>query len=97
MLSGFFTSANHNSGDYKQTIVSPPGAVDRSPWHGTCARLASLFAKGMIGIGETRRFEGVLGTCFEGQVIEARDHQGRCFVTPGCAVEPTLPAFTSSF
>ena len=78
-----FTSANHDNGDYKQTIVSPPGAVDRSPCGtGTCARLASLFANGMIGIGETRLFEGVLGTCFEGQVIEARNHQGRHFVTP---------------
>ena len=35
----------------------------------------------MIGIGETRRFEGVLGTCFEGQVIEARPSR-QVLVTP---------------
>ena len=55
----------------------------------TARRVAPGHARGLrhcllkaIGIGETRRFEGVLGTCFEGQVIEAHNHQGKHFVTP---------------
>lgn len=78
-----FTSSQTTSGDYKQTIVSPPGAIDRSPCGtGTSARLARLFAKGDIKIDESRLFEGILGTCFEGRVVNAEERKGYTFVTP---------------
>ena len=78
-----FTSGKTRTGDYKQTILSPPGAIDRSPCGtGTSARLACLFSRGEIGLNESRRFEGVLGTCFTGQVTRAQDRNGITYVTP---------------
>jgi len=78
-----FTSAKVSSGNYKQTIVSPPGAIDRSPCGtGTSARLARLFARGEIQIDESKLFSGILDTCFEGRVIRAETRNEVQFVTP---------------
>lgn len=78
-----FTSAHVATGDLKQTIVCPPGSLDRSPCGtGTAARLAALYAKGAIGLDETVRFEGVLGTCFTGKAVAAEERAGLLYVRP---------------
>ena len=78
-----FTSEKVSNGDYKQTIVSPPGAIDRSPCGtGTSARLALLFAREEIGIDESRRFSGILDTYFDGRVAKADIRNGVQYVTP---------------
>ena len=78
-----FTSAHTSAGDFKQTIVCPPGSLDRSPCGtGTSARLAALHARGDIGLNEPRRFEGPLGTCFVGEVVAAESRSGRTWITP---------------
>ena len=78
-----FTSSETRTGDYKQTILSPPGAIDRSPCGtGTSARLACLYSQGEIGLNEPKRFEGVLGTCFTGEVTKAEARDGITYVTP---------------
>jgi proline racemase len=61
------------------------GALDRSPCGtGTCAKMAALYAKGKLGIGEDFVHEGILGTIFTGRLIqEARVGDYR-------AVVPTL-------
>jgi proline racemase len=47
------------------------GAIDRSPCGtGTAARMAVLHAKGHLGVGDTYRHEGILGTVFTGRVLE---------------------------
>jgi proline racemase len=47
------------------------GAIDRSPCGtGTSARMAVLHAKGQLGVGDTFRHEGILGTVFTGRVVE---------------------------
>jgi proline racemase len=47
------------------------GAIDRSPCGtGTCARMATLFARGRLGLGQEFRHEGILGTVFTGRLIE---------------------------
>jgi proline racemase len=47
------------------------GAIDRSPCGtGTCAKMATLYAKGELRIGEPFRHEGILGTVFTGQLVE---------------------------
>lgn len=47
------------------------GAIDRSPCGtGTSARMAVLHAKGSLGVGDTFRHEGILGTVFTGRVLE---------------------------
>jgi len=61
------------------------GALDRSPCGtGTCAKMATLYAKGKLKLGEDFVHEGILGTTFTGLLIaETRvgDYQ---------AVVPTL-------
>ena len=47
------------------------GALDRSPCGtGTCAKMATLHARGQLKIGEPFRHEGVLGTVFTGTLLE---------------------------
>jgi proline racemase len=47
------------------------GAIDRSPCGtGTSARMAVLHAKGRLGVGDTFRHEGILGTVFTGRVLD---------------------------
>ena len=47
------------------------GAIDRSPCGtGTCAKMATLHAKGKLALGQDFRHEGILGTIFTGRLIE---------------------------
>jgi proline racemase len=47
------------------------GAIDRSPCGtGTCAKMATLHARGALRVGEEFRHEGVLGTVFTGRLLE---------------------------
>ena len=61
------------------------GAIDRSPCGtGTCAKMATLHAKGQLGLDQDFVHEGILGTVFTGRLIE-ETHVG-----PYKAVVPTL-------
>jgi len=61
------------------------GALDRSPCGtGTCAKMATLHAKGRLKFGEDFVHEGILGTTFTGRLVE----ESR--VGPYAAVVPTL-------
>ena len=47
------------------------GVLDRSPCGtGTCAKMAALYAKGELSLGQDFRHEGILGTVFTGRLIE---------------------------
>lgn len=53
----------------KNVCVFAEAEVDRSPTgSGVTARLAAMYAKGQIGIGETRIFESIVGSRFTGAV-----------------------------
>src|SRR3954469_16286541 len=61
------------------------GAIDRSPCGtGTCAKMATLYARGQLALGEPFRHEGVLGTIFTGRLLETTT------VGPYAAVVPEL-------
>jgi proline racemase len=61
------------------------GVIDRSPCGtGTCARMATLHARGLLGLHEDFRHEGILGTIFTGRLIEETT------VGPYAAVVPTI-------
>jgi proline racemase len=83
--------------DMKNTVVVSSGAfdwerpstwtgvLDRSPCGtGTCARMASLHAKGQLGLHQDFVHEGILGTIFTGRLVEETR------VGPYQAVVPTL-------
>lgn len=47
------------------------GVIDRSPCGtGTCAKMASLYARGALALHEDFRHEGILGTVFTGRLVE---------------------------
>jgi proline racemase len=61
------------------------GALDRSPCGtGTCAKMATLYAKGKLGLHQDFVHEGILGTTFTGRLVEETT------VGPYKAVTPTL-------
>jgi proline racemase len=46
------------------------GALDRSPCGtGTCAKMATLHARGKLSMGQDFRHEGILGTIFTGRIV----------------------------
>ena len=59
-----------------------PGRVDRSPCGtGSCSRMAALYTKGELAVGEECVHESVLGTRFTGRVMAAREKDGLTYVT----------------
>jgi proline racemase len=61
------------------------GSIDRSPCGtGTCAKMATLHARGELPLGEDFRHESVLGTRFVGRLIEETS------IGDHAAVVPTL-------
>lgn len=61
------------------------GALDRSPCGtGTCAKMATLYAKGELSMNQDFRHEGILGTIFTGRLV------GETRVGPYPAVISTL-------
>lgn len=67
----FFTEPTHEEADVKNTVVVPPGGIDRSPCGtGTSAKLAVLYANQEISIGEEFVHESIVGSLFKGLVLE---------------------------
>ena len=89
--------ADHSRSDCKNTVIvstgkldwnrpdSWTGALDRSPCGtGTCAKMATLHAKGKLPLHQDFVHEGILGTTFTGRLI-AQERVG-----PYHAVVPTI-------
>jgi proline racemase len=67
----FYTDPVHPEADVKNTVVVPPGGIDRSPCGtGTSAKLATLFSQGKLMLGEEFVHESIVGTLFHGRVLE---------------------------
>src|SRR5512141_9670 len=61
------------------------GSIDRSPCGtGTCAKMATLYARGQLGLNQDFLHEGILGTLFTGRLIE------KTMIGQYRAVVPTL-------
>jgi len=59
------------------------GAIDRSPCGtGTCAKMATLHARGMLPLERDFRHEGILGTVFTGRLLGETMVGGRPAVIP---------------
>ncbi len=79
----FFGPAEHPEAHLKNAVIIPPGAVDRSPCGtGTSAKLAVLYAKGEIEVGEVFIHESILGTLFRSRVVEGTEIEGLPAVIP---------------
>jgi proline racemase len=56
--------------DMKNVVTVSTGPFDRSPCGtGTCARMATLHARGRLRLNEDFRHEGILGTVFTGRLV----------------------------
>lgn len=67
----FFTDPTDPDADVKNTVVVPPGGIDRSPCGtGTCAKLATMYNKNEIDIEELFVHESIVGTLFKAKVLE---------------------------
>jgi len=67
----FYDPAGHPQGRGKNFVVYGEGHVDRSPCGtGTCAKMALLHQRGELAVGQTFINEGLLGTTFEGRIVE---------------------------
>lgn len=68
----FSTTPEDPKATYRNTVIFLPSSVDRSPCGtGTSARVASLFAKGDLGLNEEFVHESVIGTQFRARIVEA--------------------------
>lgn len=57
--------------DYQNVVVFGSGQADRSPCGtGTSAKMATLYARGELGINEPFIYESIIGTKFKGRVLE---------------------------
>ncbi|CAM4022751.1 proline racemase family protein [Mesobacillus zeae] len=73
----FFTEPTNIEADVKNTVVVPPGGIDRSPCGtGTSAKLAVMYANKQIGILEEFVHESIVGSLFRGCVIKETKVEG---------------------
>ncbi|MFC4551300.1 MULTISPECIES: proline racemase family protein [Halorussus] len=67
----------------RNVVVFGEGSVDRSPCGtGTCAKMTLLHEKDRLDVGEPYLHESIIGTRFEGRLVDARDRRGTTVVTP---------------
>ncbi|SHM57226.1 proline racemase [Caldanaerovirga acetigignens] len=56
----------------KNVVIFGDGQADRSPCGtGTCAKMATLYAKGKLDLGQDFLYESIIGTIFKGRLIGA--------------------------
>jgi proline racemase len=72
------------------------GAIDRSPCGtGTCAKMATLYAKGKLGLNEDFCHEGILGTIFTGRLLEETTAGKFRAVVPSISGQAWITGFSS--
>ncbi|WP_077624387.1 proline racemase family protein [Sediminibacillus massiliensis] len=67
----FSTNPSNPDADIKNTVVVPPGGIDRSPCGtGTSAKMATLYSKGELKLNEEFVHESIVGSLFKGHIRE---------------------------
>lgn len=67
----FYSKADDPKANYRNCVIFLPDSVDRSPCGtGTSARVASLFAKDELKLGEEFIHESFIGTQFKAKIVE---------------------------
>ncbi|NOG30102.1 proline racemase family protein [Lysinibacillus fusiformis] len=79
----FYTDPVNPSADLKNTVVVPPGGIDRSPCGtGTSAKIATLYSKNKLALNESFVYESIVGTMFKACVLEEVTISGLTAVIP---------------
>ena len=72
------------------------GAIDRSPCGtGTCAKMATLHARGELPLHKPFRYEGILGTVFTGELVEETTIGGKPAVVPTISGQAWITGFNT--
>ena len=80
----------------RSLVVYPDGSVDRSPCGtGTCAKATLLAERGELDVGESFVNHSLLGTEFEGRVVERSERDGLKVTTPAVAGSAHIVAKTT--
>ncbi len=83
-----------STGTYRNIVIFGQGQFDRSPCGtGTCARMAALYARNRLALGEAFVHESVIGTTFTGQLLR----EARVGDLPAVVPEITGQAFITGF
>jgi len=78
-----FHAPGRDGADARAATSIHPGWLDRSPCGtGTSARLAQLYGRGQLAVGDTFVNESVIGTRFTGRVAEETTVGGRPAIVP---------------
>ncbi len=65
-----FDKPSNSEVDYKNVVIFGDGQADRSPCGtGTCAKMATLYAKGELGLNQDFVYESIIGTTFKGRLV----------------------------
>ena len=65
-----YSPTNTEGASFKNVVIFGEGQVDRSPCGtGTSAKLATLYSRGELKIGEDFVYESILGTMFRGKIL----------------------------
>jgi proline racemase len=90
----FTAPPTHPKAHMKNVVIVPPAGIDRSPCGtGTSARMADLFAKGELYVGDEFVHESIIGTLFRGKIIgESREGE-----YPAIIPEVTGKAYVTGF
>lgn len=79
----FYGDASDERADLKNVVIFGDGQVDRSPCGtGTSAKIAYLYAKGKLKLGEDFVYESITGTLFRGKAVEEVKVDGMRAVIP---------------
>jgi proline racemase len=67
----------------RNAVVVAPGRLDRSATGtGLSARMATLHARGLLGVGDSMRHASVIGSTFEGRIVSETLVAGRPAIVP---------------
>jgi proline racemase len=67
----------------RNAVVVAPGRLDRSATGtGLSARMATLHARGLLGVGDVMQHASVIGTTFEGRIVSESTLGGRPAIVP---------------
>jgi proline racemase len=79
----FFGPPTQPEVDVRNTVVFPPGEIDRSPCGtGTSAKVATLWARGEMNMGRELVQESIIGTIFRARVAEEVEIAGYRGIIP---------------
>jgi proline racemase len=92
----FFTDPTHKEAHVKNTVVVPPGGIDRSPCGtGTAAKMATLYQQSKLKVGEEFVHESIVGSLFKGKIVETSDVKGFTAIIPEISGSAWLMGFHS--